>query len=351
LISFLCKIEIDTMFGWRLSATAESDVPRDIRGALLRAHGSFPQAFSATYQSGLAHFGDARGFIAYKRVWGTAIALADPVAPRENFAGVMERFVERFPDAAFYQISRPVAEILAARNFFINELGPEIRLDLASYTFSGRSKQNLRSAINRAVKLGYVVRESAINALDRDEIKAVSDAWRSGRPNSSREVSFATRPMVFEDEPDVRAFFLFDTHDRILGFSIFDPIYEAGRVVGYLAQQSRHRPDIASLADYIIKARAIEAFRREGRNWLDLGLAPIAYIEDKDFAPNKNWLVRRTFKFVYNNALFNRFFYPLQGLELHKRQYRGVAVQTYFAFNTLPSLPRIIKILRASDVI
>jgi hypothetical protein len=36
---------------------------------------------------------------------------------------------------------------------------------------------------------------------------------------------------------------------------------------------------------------------------------------------------------------------------MHKRQFRGVPVQTYYAFNTLPSLPRIIKVLRACRLI
>src|SRR5258705_11458412 len=99
------------------SRAGESCVRLEIRTALLRAHGNFPQAFSATYQPGLAHFGDERGFIAYKCVWGTAIALADPVAARNHCAALIDRFIDKYPDTAFWQISRPVADILVQRNF------------------------------------------------------------------------------------------------------------------------------------------------------------------------------------------------------------------------------------------
>jgi len=57
-------------------------VPLNIRIELLRQYGSFPQAYSATFQLGLEHFGDERGFIAYKRVWDTTLVLSDPIAPR-----------------------------------------------------------------------------------------------------------------------------------------------------------------------------------------------------------------------------------------------------------------------------
>ena len=48
----------------------------DVRIALLRQYGDFPQAYSATHQPGLSHFGDEHGFIAYKPIWGTAAMAA-----------------------------------------------------------------------------------------------------------------------------------------------------------------------------------------------------------------------------------------------------------------------------------
>lgn len=152
-------------------------VPLETRIALLRQHGSFSQAYSATFQPGLEHFGGERGFIAYKTVWGTAMVLADPVAARETAGDLIACFLRRFSDVAFWQVSSRVAEILAPLGFFINEMGTETRLDLASYDFGGQRKRNLRKAVVRAAKLGYVTRECPLAAVDLSEVKTVSAAW------------------------------------------------------------------------------------------------------------------------------------------------------------------------------
>jgi phosphatidylglycerol lysyltransferase len=327
------------------------DVELDARVGLMREYGTFPQAFSATFQEGLSHFGDERGFIAYTKVWSTALALADPVAPRSDWGDLITDFLAVFPDAGFWQTSRPMAELLAARGFFVNEMGPDTRIDLAGYLFSGRKKQNLRNAINLAAKRGYSARECQLSSIDIAQVTALSEAWRRTRTIDSREVAFLNRPMVVADEPDVRKFFLFDPNEKIVALGCFDPIYESGAVVGYVAQQNRYGASAALFADYAIKCRAIETFRAEGKRWLYLGLSPFAYIEDKDFLPHKNWLVRRGFRWAYTSTLFNRFFYPLQGHEAHKRHFRGVPQQTYYCFNRLPSLPRLLRVLRACKIV
>jgi lysylphosphatidylglycerol synthetase-like protein (DUF2156 family) len=328
-----------------------SDVELDVRVALLREHGTFPQAFSATFQEGLSHFGDERGFIAYTKVGKTALALADPVAPRCAWSDLIARFLAEFPDAGFWQASRPMAEVLASLGFFVNEMGPDTRIDLADFVFTGRKKQNLRSALNLATKGNFTVRECRLSSIDVAQVAALSQAWRRTRTVRAREVAFLNRPFVMADEPDVRKFFLFDSDGDIVALGCFDPIYQGGAVVGYIAQQNRWSARAALFADYAIKCRAIETFRAEGKRWLYLGLSPFAYIEDKDFLPRKNWLVRRGFRWAYNSTLFNRFFYPLQGHEAHKRHFRGVPLQTYYCFNRLPSLPRLLKVLHACRII
>lgn len=331
------------------NSSSLTGVPLDLRFALMRQHGTFGNAYSVAVQPGLEHFGDERGFLGYRRVGRTAIVLADPIAPPDLWADLIDRFVANMRDVCFVQASRPSAEILATRGFFINEMGPENRIELPTYTFQGRKKTNLRNAAHRVAELGYVTRECPASSLDPKEVKAVSDAWRSTRPVGRRETTFLNRPFVLDEEPDVRRLFTFDRSGRLMAFGIFDPIYENGEVVGYLSSSKRHRPEADLLVGHAITGSAIETFKKEGKKWLLLGLSPFAEIEDKDF--EHNWLVRRSFRFVYENAIFNRYFYSLKGLSNHKRQYRGTKEQTYYAFNTLPSLPRILKLLRASSII
>lgn len=320
----------------------------ETRVALLRQYGSFSQAYSATYQEGLQHFGDHAGFLAYKMVGRTAMVLSDPVAPAHVRADLIGRFVTKHRDVCFCQVSRPVAAILAPLGFLVNELGYETRLDLANYDFNGQKKRNLRKATSQMARLGYVNRECALSAVDAKEVEALSLGWRRTRAVHRREVSFLVRPLVIAEEPDVRRFFTFDSDGRIAALGFFDPIYDNGNVTGY-AVSTRQLPSVDFMVGHALKRHVIETFQREGRRWVYLGLSPVEGIEDRDF--ERNWLVRRLLRFAYTNGIFNRFFYSLQGMAAHKRQFGGEVTQTYFAFNTLPALPRLLKLLRACDII
>lgn len=327
-----------------------TDVPTETRAALLRQFGNFSQAYSVAHQPGLVHFGDERGFIAYKKVGRTAMALADPIASPERFPGLISDFVREFRDVAFCQASRRVIEILAPMRFMINELGVEGKLDLANYTFQGHAKEHLRRANNRIVKLRYDVRECSTDEIGRAAIEDVSESWHRTRTMRWRgSLSFLLRPMIIGDEPDVRKFYAFDSNGTPVAFIFFDPVYQDGRVIGYTDQFRRRRPEADPKVSYAISYRAIETFKKEGRQALFLGLSPLGGIWDKDF--QRNWLVKRAFVLCYKSSLFNRFIYPLKGHFVHKGRYGGTPEQSYFAFNTLPALPRLLKLLRACNII
>src|ERR1700684_993054 len=98
-----------------------TSVSVSIRESLLREYGSFTQAYSATFQPELLHFGTSSGFIAYRMGGGTVFALADPIAAPANTRDLIVRFVTEFRDVCFMQAARPTAEILATLGFFINE--------------------------------------------------------------------------------------------------------------------------------------------------------------------------------------------------------------------------------------
>jgi lysylphosphatidylglycerol synthetase-like protein (DUF2156 family) len=333
-------------------ARSASSVPAAVRIALLRQHGTSSQAYSATFQAGLEHFGDERGFLAYKRVGRTALVLSDPLAPPENIPGLISRFLQEHPDAGFWHLSHPVAQFLATRGFCVNAMGPEVWIDLPTYTFSGDKKKQLREAFNRMVKRGFVTHEGTLAEVGVDKIKAVSDAWRQTRTNRNGEVGFLNRPLVLAEEPDVRRFFTFDRDGKLVAFSFFDPIYEGGKLVGYGSQHNRHLPEADHMVNFAIKRVVIETFQREGLKVLHLGISPFAdVLQDDEFKSSRSWMTARYFDFTYNSWLINRFIYPMKGIAVHRRFFRGVQQQTYYAFNRRPSLPRVFKLLRACNII
>jgi lysylphosphatidylglycerol synthetase-like protein (DUF2156 family) len=88
-----------------------------IRIVLLQQYGTFSQAYSAAFDAELEHFGDERGFLVYKKVGASVVALFDPIAPLRNIPGLIARFLQKHPDARFWSLSPQVARILAGRGF------------------------------------------------------------------------------------------------------------------------------------------------------------------------------------------------------------------------------------------
>ena len=84
------------------------------------------------------------------------------------------------------------------------------------------------------VKRGFITRECTLNEVGVDKIKAISDAWRKRRVLRDREARFLTQPLVLMEEPDVRRFFTFDRDGKLVAFSFFEPVYEGGKVIGYV---------------------------------------------------------------------------------------------------------------------
>ncbi|WP_367718871.1 hypothetical protein AB2N04_07495 [Nitratireductor sp. GISD-1A_MAKvit] len=90
-------------------------------------------------------------------------------------------------------------------------------------------------------------------------------------------------------------------------------------------------------------------FRAEGVPKLYLGLMPFHRIEDQEF--EKDWLTRRAFRFIYTNPIAQKLVYPTQSLARHKESYGGGVRETWCAMNTKPSLPRLLKLVRACGVV
>jgi lysylphosphatidylglycerol synthetase-like protein (DUF2156 family) len=162
--------------------------------SLLRQYGNFSQAYSVAWQPGLAHFGDEQGFIAYKKVGGTAMVLAEPIAPPQYRDRLIRRFLEEEHDVCFCQTSFAVARLLSSLGFCVNEIGHDNRLDLAGYDFGGAGKKNLRNAGNRMAKLGYRIRECPTAETDMAAVRAVSDGWKRTRGSQPRG--------LFHEPPD-----------------------------------------------------------------------------------------------------------------------------------------------------
>lgn len=315
-----------------------SDLDRRVQ--LLKRYGSFTMSYH-TLQSNLQYFQTDDGYIAFREKWGITFALCDPVCAPQNVHDIIAAFLAAHPKAVFSHISRRTAVVLARQGFLVNEFGSEFAIDLPGYEFGGKSKRHIKEAANRIRNQGLKVVEMAADDVDRSEVERISEIWRRGKAVNSRETEFLSRPICFEEEMDVRRFFLIGD-EGIIAYIHFDPIYREGEVIGYMSGSKRHLPTAPRDHEFGMTKYIIERFQQEGRELLAFGLAPLHDCQDRMFRSNR--LTGASFRWLYrqqNQSLFN-----FRGIAAHKNRYRGRSWKVYFASQARSNVVRLIALMK-----
>jgi phosphatidylglycerol lysyltransferase len=289
----------------------------------LKRYGSLSTSYT-TIQDGFAHYLlDGAGYIPYAltgrggRGGSTAYCLSNPIAAPEDYERLLAAFLKRFPRAAFIQVTEGFAQVLERAGFLVNEMGVETEIFLREFKFSGRARESQRRSIRKAMAAGTKVEELTDPSSAADELMEISSEWLKTKTVKDRELRFVARGAVFEREPDVRKFAA-RINGRHIGFVFFSPMYDDGRVYGYLADVLRTRPDAPSGTITLILKHAIDLFKAEGREVLSLGLSPFFDIADDRF--RHSLIMKHAFKTLYRagNGIF-----PFKNLSYTKSRYGG----------------------------
>lgn len=326
----------------------DTGIALDVRRQLLKQHGSFTLAYSTAVQPLLLHYGDQQGFIAHRSRWGVTCALGDAVCDDSRRESLIREFVDRHKRPVFCQISRTTAEVLVGLGYYINPLGIDTTLWLDDYTLGGKKKEWLRYAGNWTARRGYRIEEASFDQIGADCVEQISEAWRGTRTVKQKEVRFLNRPIVLEDEQDVRKFFLIDPEDRPIAFVFLDPLYRDGQIIGYATSFKRRHPSAPQYGEQAIMKLIIEKLKSESVNQLKLGLSPMASLEATEFPTSATtaWLFERTF----HNRIINRNAYHLKGHADYKRRFHGSEESCYLAMPTRFSPRRLATLLALSGI-
>lgn len=301
----------------------------------LRAYGGEALSY-ATIQEGMEYFiDDELGYIAFTTITHPVFArkpkrivLSDPVCSRGNLWELIGKFLQDNPSAVFVVISEHCAEVLRDMGFKVNCIGPEPELPVQSYNTSGnwRDLDMIKRARNEAKREGVVIREERLEDVAAEKLEAVSSRWMGTKILNDREIWIYARRPIWESEPDVRKFIAYDKQGEIIGFVFYDPVYRDGRVTGYSANTSRCDESRYGRLATAIHMEAVDVFRGEGRETLNLCLAPFVRLHLGKY--NDDRITRLFFELSesYGNRIYN-----FKGLAFHKSKYRVKEKPLYFA--------------------
>ena len=206
----------------------------------LRQHGNKAISYH-TLQNDLKYYIDNKGYIAYQSIGSHILVLGDPICDDVYLNILLDKFLAKFPEATFIQISSNTSHILSQMGYYINSIGVETKLNLP-FLLSGRKKSDVRHLYNSAQKRGVTVREITGEQKLLFESEHLLTGIKRNRTGVrfKNNLSFLARAPIPYFEFDVRVFGSF-YKNKLVGISIFDPIYERGEVIAYAEVVPRRR--------------------------------------------------------------------------------------------------------------
>jgi phosphatidylglycerol lysyltransferase len=293
--------------------------------------------------AGLALLGDkallfsasGRSFIMYGVEGRSWVALGDPIGEPAEFPELVWKFRDQCDDFAawpvFYQAEPSLLTLYVDIGLTMLKLGEEARVDLGRFSMESAQAKKLRYTIRRSEKDGLAfecVPKGETLAL-MPELRRISDEWI--RMKHTREKGFS---LGYFDPGYVSRFpvGLIRKEGRILAFAtLLTGADKAELSIDLMRHVRSEAKDVMEL----LFIRLMLWGKAEGYGWFNLGMAPLAGLDNRPLAPLWNRVGSAIFR-------HGEHFYNFQGLRRWKDQFNPVWEPRYLAAPSGLALPRIL---------
>ena len=336
-----------------IAATVSQENKWCLLAKFLRAHGAEGYAY-ATLQAGLSYFVTDMGYISYIELprnplcWRKhCLAFSNPVCAPENWESIARMFIEAFPLVTFAIISEPFAKVLKKLGCDVIWAGYEPVLPIQTYPSKGNWKEYdlIRRAQNEVKRNNLSILEVAGN-LKPEPFQALNQRWLLTKHSTGREAWLYARTPVYESEPDVRRFVAKTNDGELVGYAFYDPMYQAGQIIGYAANIIRTDENRFAKLVPAIHMAALETFKSEGKSLLNLLIVPFKGRNNSEFNDCRHSALLGDLILKYGNQLYN-----FAGKARHKDKYRGFEKPMYVATNGFSGLRDVTVSLRIANLI
>ena len=265
---------------------------------LARAERATPEAWLAALGDKTLLFSPSGLSVLAYRVRGRRwIAMGEPAGLKSERLDLLWAFAELADSyggaAVFYSVGEALLADLATMGLAVRKVGETAVVPVAAFSLEGKPKQNLRTAVNRAEREGasFEVLPPGSASGIAVELKAVSDAWLEAHNGSEKAFSLGRfdptyldlTPLAVVRQTPLDADGQATGAGRIVAFANLLP--GAGEPRDVAIDLMRHRPDAPpGVMDYLF-IRAIQWAGQQGFDGFDLGMAPLAGLDDRRLAP------------------------------------------------------------------
>ncbi|MCU1516661.1 MAG: hypothetical protein JWQ75_1382, partial [Pseudarthrobacter sp.] len=223
---------------------------------------------------------DRRGAVAYQQHGSVALTLAGPIGAAEEHSGVAEGFLKHCAGhaliPAFYSCDDRLWPMLQERNFRRVAVAQETRLAVRELEFRGKEWQNVRTAMNRAAKMGVTAVWGTYHGLPpalRAQVSEVSEEWAAGK--SIPEMGFTLGGLDELMDDEVVCCLAVDADGSVHGVTSWLPVYDGGRLVSRtLDVMRRGAGGFPGVMEFLIASAVLEL--RKSVEVISLSGSPLA---------------------------------------------------------------------------
>ena len=281
-------------------------------------------------------FSEARdAFLMYQVSGRSWIALGDPVGRRESHEELVWQFRELSDRhggwTVFYQVSGERLPLYVDLGLAALKLGEEARVPLADFSLEGSARAELRTQRRRAERDGATFEVIAAADLGPllPRLESISDHWLEDKAVAEKSFSVGSfSPEYVRNFPVALV--------RCEGDAVaFATLWAAGDGKELAVDLMRFGPDAPRGAMDFLFVELMLWARAHGFRWLNLGMAPLAGLEQHPLAPA--W--HRVGNFVFRHG---EHFYNFDGLRRYKTKFNPVWESKYLASPGGLALPRVL---------
>jgi len=253
-------------------------------------------------------------FIMYGVEGRSWIAMGDPVGPKNEWMELIWGFRElsdRYSGkTVFYQVGHENLHYYLDLGLNLLKLGEEARVPLTTFSLEGSDRKGLRYTQRKSEKEGYQFELLSLQEVSRriPELEEISDAWLAKK--SVKEKGFSLGSFDPEYLKRFQVVVVVNGGQTVA----FANVWSAAEKEELSIDLMRFRPDApASVMEYLFIKSMLWA-KQQGYHWFNLGMAPLAGLEDRTLAPLWNRLGAFIFQHGEN-------FYNFQGLRQYKEKF------------------------------
>lgn len=251
------------------------------RARELLHQGGGPLSWMALWEPNTYWFSpDGCGAVAYQRHGTVALTLGGAFGRTDAQNGVTEGFLSYCRNQALipalYSCDGSLWPALREQGFNRVPVAQETRLAVREIEFKGKEWQNVRTALNRAAKLGVEAVWGPYNLLPaalRSKLSEVSEEWAANK--SVPEMGFTLGGVDELDDDEVLCCLAVDGNGTVHGVTSWLPVYEDGRLVSRTLDVMRRGAEgFPGVMEFLIASAVLEL--RNSVEVISLSGSPLA---------------------------------------------------------------------------